>query len=417
MYADISAARSVDYVKYILKVMENGEELESMSFTMNPDIIENNANISLQNVVQDNSNQICCKIFEDEINAFMENVSYISGIDLAEFTYADILAGNNLYGAAYDEIILDTTITLDSLTGISLMGGSNGLFGDRPIAAPTYATELVKVFNGNASDEIYDLDNSRIDVVFDANYPAIVKRAIENLTVFREDMVYLRDMGLNLASLSEIKLANADNLKSRFCATYHNSWDVKDPYTKKQITVTCMYSLCTNFVKHFLNGRARPFCGQLYEVTFPDIVKGTVNFVPKNTPSVDQKQFFDDNRINYCSYYSDLLTLESEYTSQVRYTQLSFLHNVLLVQELIKEIRVKCPKIRYNFITGDDLTKYQDDIQAILDKYTTKFESIKMVYTKDAAFTANKIFYAVISVKFKDFVQTEIFKISALKTS
>jgi len=417
LYADTSASRPVDYVKYILKVMENGNDLESMTFCLNPDIVENDSNISLQNVIATESNQVRCRIFEDEITAFMENVAYISGIDIAEFEYSDALFGCNLFGAAYDQIIVDATVQLDSLTGISLMGGTNGLFGDRPITAATYPTELVKVFNGTASDDIYDLDNSRIDVVFDADYPAIVKRAIENLTVFREDMFYFRDMGLALQSIAEITLANVASYKSRFCASYHNSWDVKDPYTRKQITVTIMYTLCTNFVKHFLNGRSRPFCGQLYEVTFPDVIKGTVNFVPKNTPKVDQKQYFDDSRINYATYYSDLLTLESEYTSQEKLTQLSWLHNVLMTQELIKEIRVRCPKIRYNFITGDDLTKYKDDVQAIIDKYTTKFNSIELVYTRDKAYEANKIFYAVIKVTFKDFVQTEIFKISALKSS
>jgi hypothetical protein len=417
IYADTSASRPVDYVKYILKVIENGTELESMTFTINPDIIEKDSNIALQNVISSKSNQIRCRMFEDEITAFMENVAYISGVDTSEFEYSDVLFGCDLYGQSYGEIIIDSTVQLDSITGISLVGGSNGLFGDRPIVADTYASELVKVFNGTAGDEIYDLDNSRIDVVFDANYPAIVKREIENLTTFREDMFYFRDMGTGLTSIEEIKLANAENLRNRFCATYHNSWDVKDPYTKKQITITIMYTMCTNFVKHFLNGRARPFCGQLYEVTFPEVISGTVNFVPKNTPKVDQKQYFDDNRINYATYYSDLLTLESEYTSQERLTQLSWLHNVLMTQELIKEIRVKCPKIRYNFITGDDLTKYKDDVQAILDRYTTKFNTIELVYTRDSAYEANKIFYAVIKVTYKDFVQTEIFKISAMRAS
>lgn len=417
IYADTSSSRPVDYVKYVMKVIENGEELESHNFTMNPNVIETGRNISLQNVITGNSNQICCKIFEDEIQAFIENVAYISGIDVTEFEYSDILFGSDLYGATYEQLEIDQTVRLDNANGISLVGGSNGLFGDRPITAPTYATELVKVFNGTDSDEIYDLDNSKITVIFDANYPAIVKRAIENIVTFREDCFYFRDMGLGLESIEMIKLANANNLRSRFCATYHNSWDVIDPYTKKQISVTCTYNLATAFVKHYLNGVSRPFCGQLYEITFPSVVKGTINFVPKNTPRVDQKQYFDDNRINYTSYYSDLLTMESEHTSQERYTQLSWLHNVLTVQQMIRELRVKCPKIRYNFLSGDDLTRYKDDVESVTKNYSSKFESVTLKYTKDISYEQNKIFYAVIYVTFKDFVQSEIFKVVALKNS
>lgn len=416
IYSDASSTRPVNYVKYYFEVIENGIILETIPFTMNPDIIEDEENISLQTAIQSYSTQLRCRIFEDEINAFMENVAYIAGIDEDELFYADVLFGSNLYGASYDELIYDGTVSMDTVNGISLLSGSNGLFGDRPITASTYTSELIKVFNGTAGDEIYDLDNSRMDVVFDANWPAIVKRAIENLVTFREDMMYFRDMGLGIASIAELKIANTDNFKSRFCATYHNSWDVKDPYTRKQITVTCMYSLCSKFVKHFLNGRSRPFCGQLYEITLSDseVIKGTINFIPKNTPSVDQKQVFDDLKINYCSYYSGVLTLETEYTSQTRYTQLSWLSNVLLVQELVKEIRVKCPKIRYNFMSGDGLTNYQNDVNAILSSYSSKFESIEMVYTKDKQYEHNKIFYAYIKVYFKDFVQSETFKITAL---
>ena len=417
LYPDTTASRPVNYVKYILNVIEDGNVSESMAFTLNPDIIESDNNISLQNVIARKSFQMRSRIFESEINAFIENVAYISGIDLEEISYSDILFGNDLYGEAYEQIVVDNTVQLDNINGIRLMGGDNGLFGDAPINASTYASELVKVFNGDASDDIYDLDNCRIDAVLDANYPALVKRAIENLAIFREDLVYFRDMGLGLNSLALINNANTSNYKSRFCATYHNSWDVKDPYTKKDITVTLPYSFSSLFVKHFLNGRSRPICGQLYSIVFADVVEGTVNFIPKNTPAVDQKQFFEDTKINYVAYYSGVLTLESEYTSQPKLTQLSWIHNVMMTQELIKEIRLKCPKIRYNFITGSDLETYKNDINKIIESYKSKFNTIELVYTKDSNYEANKIFYAVINVTFKDFVQTEIFKITALKNS
>lgn len=420
IHADTSTSRPVDYVKYILNVYENGSEVEQqMAFTLNPDIIELGKNISLQTVVTRRSNQIRCRIFEDEIKAFMENAAYIANIDYDEYKYYDVLFGTNLYGKQVDKIIIDNSAyNMSSLVGISLVGGENGdIFTDGSVVGNmSYYMKVNEAFNGSFDDIIYDLDNFRIDFVFDANYPEDVKRTIENLVEFREDCFFFRDMGTGLTTLSAIKQANIANKKSRLCATYENSWDIIDPFTKKQITVTATYNLAGLMVNHFMNGRNRPFCGLLYAITFPDVIEGTVNFTPKNTPSEDQKQEIDDIRINYASYYNGLLTMETEYTSQERLTQLSWLNNILTLQQLIKDIRLKCPKIRYNFLDTESLQKYQDDVQSVIDNYNSIFESIRMEYVADSTYENNKIFYAVIEVKMKNFIQSEYFKITVVKS-
>jgi hypothetical protein len=177
--------------------------------------------------------------------------------------------------------------------------------------------------------------------------------------------------------------------------------------------------LAGKFCKHFINGVARPFCGQTYGITWTtdEVIEGTVNFVPKNVPAVDQKQWFDDNRINYVSYYNGLLSMESQYTSQERYTQLSWLSNVLNVQSIIREIRVQCPKNRYKYIDTKGLANYQKDVQTLLNKHSADFQEISLVYAKDWNYENNKIYYAYIYVRFKNFVQSEIFRITALKTN
>ena len=232
--------------------------------------------------------------------------------------------------------------------------------------------------------------------------------------------MFFRDLGLGAASIEEIRLRDLDNTKSRFCATYCNSYDIYEPYTKKQITVTIMYHLAQLFVRHFINGRIRPFCGQKYDIVIPtdDMVPGTLNFYPKHTPQLDQKVEMDDLRINYCSYYDgDVLTMNSEYTSQTEYTQLSWINNVLGVQELIKAIRALCPKIRYTFLDGEDLAKYKKDVQnTVIDKYADRFQSCTIEYVSDALYDSNKVIYAVIKVQFRNFIQTEIFKIIALQS-
>ena len=430
---DTTSSRPVNYVRYFIEIMENDKTLETFAFTLNPDIIEKDRNVNLQNVIRLKSHQIRCTFFEDEYNAFCENVASLlnvttsvdtdtlitNGVTADEFKRQDPIFGTDFYGNTYAYLKCDYSI-LNNIFGIQLANGSNGSFGESPIKASSYSAQLVQAFDGTFDDSIYDLDNNRIDAIFDANYPNPVKRAIEDLVTFREDCMYFRDMGLGLASIGNIQVNDKFNLKNRFCATYLNSYDIFDPYTRKQISVTIMYDLVRLFVKHFINGRTRPFCGDKYGVVIPldNMVPGTLNFSPKRTPSLDQKQELDDLRINYLSFYDgNILAMNSEYTSQTEYTQLSWINNVLAVQQVIKAIRVLCPKIRYSFLDGEDLQNYKKDVQnLIVDKYSSLFKSFSIEYVEDGIYGNNKIIYACLYAKFRNFVQTEIFKIIALQS-
>lgn len=432
IYADTTEKRPVDYVKYVLVIMEGDTVIETLRFTLNPDITYNNTNMSLQTVVGQNSSNIRCRIFDSEIREFANNVAYIAQVPLlsnddyassitasdTDIMNVDILFGYDYYGNALKNIVYGTeSVNLTTSAGISLLNGSNGDFGDCPIEASTYTAKVLQVFNGSYSDEIYDLDNNRIDVIFDCNWPEVIKRAIEDLVSFREDCFYFRDMGTGLTTWEAIKDENDKATKNKFCASYSNSWDIIEPYSKKQITVTSTYNLAAKFVNHYLNGVNRPFCGITYGITFNnDVIDGTINFKPKNTPQKDQKQLFDDERINYAAYYNGVLTMDTEYTSQKRYTQLSWLNNVLMIQKLIRTIRAHCPVNRYKFLDGgSELSKYKADVEAILSEHSGDYKSISIKYVEDEYYTLNKIFYAIIEVQFKNFIQSEIFKLTVIK--
>jgi len=415
---DYNASRGSEVAKYIFEILEDSVVIETMTFTINPDVVESSKNISLQSVVTANSSQVRARVFESYFADYVANVAAIANNTDTTFIYQDVLFGKTIKGVAIDNITVDTTVDVRNIYGTALAGGSNGAFGTRPIEAASYDAEMVKVFNGTYDDTIYNLDNNKLNFVVDACYSATVKRAIESVAAFREDCMYFRDMGkTGLRSVDEIDLANADNLASRYCATYHNYYDIIDPYSKKQITVTIGYDIAAALVTHFLNGRSRPFAGILYGVVFANAIEGTINFIPKIIPSANQKTQLEDLRINFASFYDGVLTMETLYTSQERFTQLSFLNNVLAVQEVIQAIRSRCPKIRYTFMDGDDYVKYKEDVEAVIAKYSSNFQSIAITYSADTTYVANKIFYATLKVKFRNFVQTEYFKVIALPSS
>lgn len=411
---DYNISRTSKVCKYVFDVLESNVVVDELTVSMNPDFVENETNAFISSVIKQNSTQVRCVAFEDQVKAFLADIASFSGLNADDLLYDDILFGKTKRGVALSNITVDSEITLDTILGLPLTNGSNGAFGDTPITASTYAAQMVKVFNGSADDNIYNLDNNPIDLVVDANYPDEVKRAIETLVDFRDDVFYFRDMGLTAKSIAEFKIIDMLNIKTRNAGTYENWYDIIDPYTKKQITVTIGYSLSRLLVSHFVNGRTRPFSGIKYDVTIPEIVEGTVNFVPKITPAANQKTDMEDLNINYGSYFNGTFTLETLQTSQESRTQLSYINNVLAIQEIIKAVRKRCPKVRYSFIDGKDLAKYQEDVNAELSKYTSNFASLTMDYVADSTYAANKIYYAVIRVSFRNFVQTEIFKLIAL---
>lgn len=432
---DYNLSRTFEYTKYIIQVNEENEQIAELVATLNPDIVEGDENTSFQTQFKYASNpQLRCKFFDDEFTAFVNRIKEIlasdaigmsaEDIDALDLANQDLLFGKTFKGAPLnDNIIVDTNTQLNSLYGISMDNGSNGSFGNAPINTTTYKDEMVKVFDGSLSDDIYNVDNNPIDVIVDANYHDSVKRAIENLVNFREDCFYFRDIGNEAfgvrqpcKSIRELEYADLSNLKTRYAGTYSTWYDIIDPYTKKEITVTVGYSLARILVSHFVNGRNRPPCGIKMEATIPEAIEGTVNFIPKITPAGNQKTEMEDLRINYAAYINGTLTLETCYTSQERFTQLSYINNVLAIQQIIHEIRKKVPIIRYSFLDGEDFENYQKEVNSLLSNYSGNFEELTMEYVEDSVYRSNKIFYAVLKVKFRNFVQTEIFKILALQS-
>lgn len=412
---DYTSSKSSSYTKYIFN-LKIGSVEESIQFGLNPNGIDSGVNVSIEARVNTNSQQVKCFQFDDYIDNFIKSVAMITGLDPEDFANMDVLFGKTKKGESIPSIEIDVTgINLTHPYGLKLESGSNGEFEAADVTkVASYEAELAKVFNGTAGNVVFDLDNVAIDLIIDANYPAAVKRAIESLVTFRGDILYLRDLGLNLDSLDLILAADKESLKNRYCGSYHNSYDILDPYSKKQITVTIGYDFARLMVKHFIYGRNRPLAGILNEFVLDSAIEGTLNFLPVISPSVDEKEILEDARINYASYYSGRLVVESLYTSQEEYTQFSFLNNTLSVQRLIKAIRLQCPKNRYMFMDGADFKKYEDEVQNVIDLNASDFQSVVFEYVQDPIYVSNKIFYATIKVQFRNFVQNERFIITAI---
>lgn len=412
-------SRSKSYLDYSMVVTEGEVAQETMSFSAVPNMVVNSANHSLKSVIDTKSTQICCVQNDAGIESFITKLSEITGMTYDEVASIDFLFGYNRKGTKLETIDIDTTgQSLDNSLGQPLLCGTNGSLGDAPFDG-THDEDYVKLaeaaLDGTYDTCIFNLDQYKIDACIDANYPLGVKEAIETLVTFREDFAFLRDMGTTNNTLDMIIDYNDSlSVKNKFIATYCTYYDVIDPYSKKQITVTIGYTLARLLVSHMNAGRILPVCGIKFSMIIDDAIPGTVNFTPVVCPDNNQKEVMEDNRINYAAYIGDDLVLETEYTSQSEYTQFSFLNNILGVQEVVRAIRTRCPAIRYSFIDGEDLERYKADIEDVISNYRSNFKSIVFSYVNDPVYTNNKIFYAALNVGFRDFIQTEWFKVTAI---
>lgn len=413
-------SKSQIYTLYNLSVLENSVEDESMTFTTNPAIIVNNQNISLGSMIRTYSTQLVCYENEAGLDSYVSALAEAAGVTYDEMYQNDILFCRTNKGEIIKGVSLDSTgIDLSYNYGQMLANGDNGSFGATPITqTEVWSEQAINAINGTFDNVIFNLDQYKLTAWVDANYPSEVKRALEFLAAFREDFMYFRDQGLGQTSLELIESERWNETHNMFCASYPQSYDIIDPYTKKQISVTIGYDLAQLLVAHCDNGCILPTAGMKHKMIISNAIYGTLSFTPTVCPDPEgnQKEKMEDLRMNYASYIDNQLVLETLWTSQEKYSQWSFVSNVMGAQEIVKAIRSRCPAIRYSFIEGEDLTQYKADVEEVIAPYASNFRTLELEYIADATYSANKIFYAALNIVYKDFVQTEWFKVTALNS-
>lgn len=413
-------SKSLEYTLYTLYVIEGAETIESMTFSVNPNMVVNGQNISLYSMISANSKQLVCIDDSTGMEKFIAALAEATGMTEEDVYAADPLFGCTKKGVAIDKLsVSETGVDLQYSYGQSLQSGSNGAFGTHPIENTNeFTNQAVEALNGTFDPAIFNVDQFRLNAIVDANYPDGVKRAIEALATFREDFMYFRDQGFGVNTIDLIAEKCNSEAKNMFCASYPQSYDIIDPYSKKQITVTIGYDLAQLLVSHCDNGANLPTAGMKHNMVIKSAIYGTLSFAPTICPDPigNQKEILDDMRVNYASYIDNQLVVEALYTSQDKHTQWSYINNVMGVQDVVKAIRIRCPIIRYTFIDGDDLEQYRADVEEVIAPFRSNFKTLELAYVEDATYSANKIFYAVLKVVYRDFIQTEWFKVTALSS-
>ena len=410
---DYAVSKNVKFVLYRLdNIGSLNLDSEYIRFALHPDTIYSNQNMSLSESGKEMV-QLKPASYIDGVLKFMDRVSEFSGIDIEELKQIDVLFGKNNKGESIENITVDSEgYDLTSNFGINLTSGTNGSFGDKPFGTEPYVQKMLDFFSGETDPAIMDVDEHFIEACVDANYPIEVKKAITDLVNFRKDFIFFRDLGIGLESEDAIKLVAQELTDTMYAANYCQSYDIIDPFTRRQITVTIGYSIARLLIEHLNYHRNAPFCGELYTIQIPEVVEGTVSYIPRIMPTVDQKQNLYDIHMNYGSIVNGVFTLETQVDSQTDITQCSWINNIFTIQDIIRDIRELCPRVRYSFIDqASGLERYAQDVNQVLKLHTEEVDTLEFEWSSDELELANHIFNATIRVKFKEYVDFEKFTI------
>lgn len=414
---DYITSRTNTNMFYTVQIYNKGTRLHKSTNAINPYCIIDNKSYSISN---DTTNQVNIYYDDEVYNKYFNFIREALEIDESTLKKYDIIYGTTNTGDYIPGFNVDPeSIDLDSDFGVELQNGSDGAFTDKAFGTDEYTEQLVSFFRGEFDDSIWDTDQYKIFAVFDANYPDPVKDAILEFVNFREDAVYFRDLGIDVFSYYDIyekeKLYKSNLKVSRFVADYFTTYQIYDPETKKRIRVSMMYDFAECMIDHFRKSFAKPVAGIINGMILKNAIKGTINFTPRKTPKVNQKQLLDDIKVNYAMFdNNDRCIVHTLYSSQLEYTQLSYVNNVLAIQQVMRVVRESCPANRYKFVTGDDFTEYENAVTNILNQLSDEFAQLTFGYEQGDMNVAQKIFYGNIYFRFKNWAQTEQFDLYAL---
>lgn len=423
---DYLISKRMDYQLYNIIDIENTTPVETARFSIDPDAVyAYGRDLRNMSLTKNSTTQFSTQCHDKGFAKFIEKVAEITGYSREQLLDLDALFGRTTGGRELHNIVVDPAgIDIDSPYGIELKSGTNGNFGDAPFAGEKCSDEwkaaALKFLDDKVTDQIYDMDLYKLDAICDANYPVEVKNKIVELAQFRKDGFYFRDLGTKIWSYNDVyNTVFPDSWKkTAFAGDYLSTYEIIDPYSKKQIRVTCLYSLSALIAKHLTSNIAAPLAGEFNGFVVRDAVPGTLNFAPRHTPSHNQKEMLDDLRVNFLNYSSSFneLTLQSTYTSQPVYGPLSFINNVIVTQMALKAVRKYVPKIRFRLTEGNDFASIARLVdENVLSNFKSFFTQIELIYTQDDIMSAQKLFNASLECYYYQFSQSELFDVYAIE--
>lgn len=226
------------------------------------------------------------------------------------------------------------------------------------------------------------------DVILDANYPDIIKKALNELAIKRADAKLILDSGIHstVASLeawddtfaTEVDgqtyyFASSDIDTPTYVTSREGQWfKARDPFTGKIIDVTYTWYLATALPRHIIvNGNHIPFTGERYALLSGAIANSLRPNI--DADDLETKQRLYTRRINTCDTLAENTYFRStQINVQQTVSDLLEDNNVMVLLEMKRMLEDLVLSKLYDFSEAEDRARFTESAQRMFETYTNR---------------------------------------------
>ena len=427
--------KSNNYKNYVLEMYENSSiglnKISDYIVAFNEDAIVSEVSLFAEAKVNDpdtGSDFVQLKVNTDGFKTLYDVYKAANPDVSISFDEFDPLLGLNKYTAKPIEnwtidTISEDAVSVQETTGIFLEGGDDGIFAyqsDRETAKKR--EELIEAaykaaYSGETDPHIKSKRRYPTNFIMDAGFSTDLKNTIAALGTTRGDCVVILDGGTGLTTKRDIfDIANAiDTIASNRIHTIEGYYGkIKDPYSKKLVTVTGTWWLCSAYPIHIQENEAKhvPLAGNAFGA-ISGFIDGSI--YPVYDEDIDSEVMDElcDERINFAKVDPrQNVVRATQTTRQDKLSALSELNNVLILLDIKRDCENLVAMYEYNFSEAADLARFNRDAENLLMGYTnTQIRSIKAYFGKNAWESERGILHMYVEFVHKDLVKTTIIEI------
>ena len=427
-----------DYKNYIFTVYENFGSLdqkERFAVCFNEDALVDSTCLFTDGIVNDpdtGSRRIKVITDLDGFSTLYKAYKDANPDTVLTFDDFDALLGINKYTRqGIENYAIDTTsddvVVLNAVGGIALQGGDDGDLADNVDAATREAalnTAYMEAFSGVTDPMIASKNKFPTTLILDADFSPEVKQQIAALVEKRGDCSCVLDCGTKIKTKNSPLTYVKNNLDS-YVRNRNEQIDaicgkIRDPYSRKLITVTETALLASAYPNHWAEhgGKHIPLAGNNYGV-INGFIKNTIYPVYDEDIDSDIMDELCEERINFARINANQQIIRATQTTRQTITSnLSEASNVFILLDIKRDCEKLCASYDYNFSEPEDITRFNKDAETILSSYAdSQVRSIEASFDKNDWEAERGILHLYVGMEHKDLVKTSIIEIDVNRGS
>lgn len=346
--------------------------------------------------------------------------------------------------ATFTELSNNTELTIanfSALDGLTLKNGSDGSLS--PIGSTVDGVndgaEITKEFHDEVVKNLYkkyfDKKDKKVPALFskrrtpaelllDANYPYEVKSQLVELGRERGDCQVILDAGVKHMSVKSIldwcktESTGYGSFDEWFVSKECQHFNIRDPFTKKIITVTYTYKLATDLPRHMIvNGNHIPYVGESYATLTGHIRNSLYPEIDADDNAVREQLY--TNGINFVECIAeDTYCHAIQTTSQKKTTDLSEMNNVAVLLEMKRRLENYNQSALYDFADPDDRARFTEAADLMFTDYRgIKLRDYKVYFDMNEFEAERSILHCYLAVTFRQLAKRGIIEIDINKRS